>query len=57
MYVYLIKYYDSIIAAAVDEAKAEVAIQEYIRNNTDMKRENFEKVAVRYFGKENSDDE
>lgn len=53
MYIYLIKYYDEVIAAAENDDQADQAIAEYIKNNKDMKKDMFEKVPIRFFKGEN----
>ena len=55
MYIYLIKYYGNIIAAAEDDKSAENVMKQYMRYNKDMKIENFQKEAVRFFPKEGED--
>lgn len=49
MYIYLVNYYGHTIAAAKDDEQADAVIQQYIRNNSDMFIENFEKEPIRYF--------
>lgn len=51
-YIYLIKYYGNIIAAADDDEWADKVIKQYIRNNVDMDMENFEKEPIRFFTNE-----
>lgn len=48
MYIYLIKYFNHVIAAAEDDVSADNVIQQYMQNNKDMKIENFEKEAIRF---------
>lgn len=55
MYIYLIKYYGDVIAAAEDDKSADAVMKQYMRYNRDMKIENFQKEAVRFFSKEDSD--
>ena len=55
MYIYLIKYYGDVIAAAEDDTSADAVMKQYMRYNRDMKIENFQKEAVRFFSKEDSD--
>lgn len=55
MYIYLIKYFNEVIAAADGDTKADEVIQQYMRNNKDMKIENFSKEAIRFF-KEDTDE-
>lgn len=57
MYIYLIKYYNKVIAAADGDTKADEVIRQYMRNNKDMKIENFSKEAVRFFCHSISPDE
>lgn len=52
MYIYLIKYFNEIIAAADGDIKADEVIQQYMRNNKDMKIDNFKKEAIRFFKEE-----
>ena len=52
MYIYLIKYFDEVIAAADGDTKADEVIQQYMRNNKDMKIDNFKKEAIRFFKEE-----
>lgn len=56
MYIYLIKYYDGIIAAADDDKMADKVIKQYMRNNKDMKLDMFSKEAIRFFAEEKNDD-
>lgn len=50
MYIYLIKYYDNVIAAASDDETADEVIEQYIRHNQDMNIDNFEKEPIRFVG-------
>ena len=55
MYIYLIKYYDEIIAAAENDNKADQVIRQYIKNNKDMSMKNFIKEPIRYFAEDKND--
>lgn len=53
MYIYLIKYYNEVIAAAENDEQADQAIEQYTRSNKDMDINQFEKVPIRFFKGEN----
>lgn len=55
MYIYLVKYKKNIIAAADSDSRAEAVIKQYMRNNKDMKLEDFDLEPIRFF-KEGADD-
>lgn len=57
MYIYLIKYYGEVIAAADSDEKVDAVIKQYMRDNKDMKIENFSKEAIRFFCHSISPDE
>ena len=53
MYIYLIKYYDEVIAVAENDEQADKVIIQYMLHNKDMKKDMFEKVPIRFFKGEN----
>lgn len=52
MYIYLIKYYDEIIAAADGDKKANEVISQFILKDNSAKSENFTKIPIRFFSEE-----
>ena len=54
-YIYLIKYYDEIIAAADGDKKADEVIKQYMRHNKDMTIDMFDKVPIRFFKEDNDE--
>lgn len=55
MYIYLIKYYGEVIAAADSDEKVDAVINQYMRDNKDMKSDMFTREAIRFF-KEDTDE-
>lgn len=55
MYIYLIKYYGEVIAAADSDEKVDAVINQYMRDNKDMKSDMFAREAIRFF-KEDADE-
>lgn len=49
MYIYLITYKKNVIAAADGDSQAEAVIKQYMKNNKDMKLEDFELEPIRFF--------
>lgn len=55
MYIYLIKYYNEVIAAAENDERASEVIRQYIRDDKNISEEQFEKEPIRFFGGINND--
>ena len=56
MYIYLIKYNGSVIAAAENDERASEVILQYIRNTEGIDKSLFEKESIRFFSQKKSHD-